>query len=107
MNDAVRSKLQSQLAAFRDWSAGYELSACRLVRYCGVDLLGALDIPPNEIESRIEGLICEGFYVDWAEHRGRLYLRVWEYGGPEPDWAKVFSEQPLADIDELPRRSKE
>ena len=43
-----------------------------------------------DVEARIEGLVCEGFYVDWAEHESRLFLRVWEFGGPEPDWPSVF-----------------
>ena len=47
----------------------------------------------------------EGFYVDWTEHENRLYLRVWEFGGPEPEWSKVFAEVPLADVDELMRRA--
>lgn len=103
MNDDFHSKLESKLSAFREWSAGRKLSGCRLVHYCGVDLVGAQDVPPDEIESRLQGLVCEGFYVDWAEHNSRLYLRVWEFGGPEPDWAKVIAEQPLMDIDELLR----
>jgi hypothetical protein len=98
-----RSKLQAKLASYRDWSAGREFSGCRLVHYCGVDLIGAQDLLLADVVLRIEGLLCEGFYVDWAEYQGRLFLRVWEFDGPEPDWHKVFAEQSLGDIDESRR----
>ncbi len=103
MTDAFHSRVLARLAAYRGWSAGRGLTGCRLVHYCGVELLGAQDLPPGEVEPRIEELVCEGFSVDWAEHQGRLFLRVWEFGGPEPTWPKVFAEQPLTDIDELLR----
>lgn len=60
---------------------------------------------PAEVEPSVEGLVCEGFNVDWVEHCGRLYIRVWEFGGPEPAWGKVLAEQPLADIAELLREA--
>jgi hypothetical protein len=101
MKDAFRSKLKAKVDDYRTWSAGRQLSSGRFVHYCGVELLGAHDLPLTDVEARIEGLICEGFYVDWAEHGGRLVLRVWELGGPEPEWRKVFAEQPLADLKEL------
>jgi hypothetical protein len=41
--------------------------------------------------------------VDWTEYRDRLYVRVWEFDGPEPEWPKVFAEEPLANIDEILR----
>jgi hypothetical protein len=49
--------------------------------------------------------MCEGFYVDWAAHERRIFLRVWEFGGPEPEWSTVFAERPLADIDAVLRKS--
>ncbi len=61
----------------------------------------------NNVEQEIEGLISEGYYVEWAAHRKKLYLRVWEFDGPEPYWPKVFAEQPLVDIDELLRGIEE
>ena len=98
------AKLQAKLASYRDWYAGRELSGCRLVHYCGVDLIGAQNVPLADVVQRIEDLLREGFYVDWAEHQDRLFLRVWEFDGPEPDWPRVFAEQSLGDIDELRRR---
>ena len=100
MDDAFRAKLQSKLAGFRAWSAGRTFAGSRLVHYCGVEMVGAQSLTLAEVEPRITGLVCEGFYVDWAEHLGRLYLRVWEYDGPEPEWSKVFAEESLVDIDE-------
>ena len=99
MTDAFHAKLQCKIADYHTWAAGRRLSGCRLVHYCGVDLLGAQDLLLTEVEASIAGLVCEGFYVDWAEDQGQLFLRVWEFGGPEPEWPKVFAEQPLADID--------
>jgi hypothetical protein len=98
MTEEFRVKLQAKITDYREWSGGQTFSGCRLVHYTGADLL-ALDLSLDEVEARIEGLVCEGFYVDWAEHQGRLFLRVWEFGDPEPDWSKVFAEQPLADVD--------
>lgn len=98
--DAFQTKLDNKLSAYRAWSAGRKLSHCRLVQYCGVDLVGALDVPLGAVETRITGLVCEGFYVDWTEHNGRLYLRVWEYDGPEPNWTNVFAEKPLVRVDQ-------
>ncbi len=104
MTEAFRSKLQAKLADYRVWSARRKLTGCRLVHYCGIDLAGSQDLPLAEAEARISGLICEGFRVDWKEHEGRLFLRVWEFGGPEPDWPKVLAEQPLADAAQGLRR---
>jgi hypothetical protein len=47
--------------------------------------------------------VREGFQVDWSERQQRVYLRVWEFGGPEPEWPKVFAEQPLVDVAALLR----
>jgi hypothetical protein len=105
MDEQFRAKLDAKMAEYRDWSEGHALPLCRLVQYVGVDLVGAKSLPLSEVESEIEGLVCEGFYVDLAEHENRLYLRVWEFGGPEPDWSKVFAEVPLADVDEIMRRA--
>lgn len=105
MDEQFRAKLDAKLAAYRGWSSGRAFPSCRLVHYCGVDLVGSKSLALSEVESEIEGLVCEGFYVDWADHETRLYLRVWELGGPEPEWSKVFAEVPLADVDELLRQA--
>ena len=107
MDDNFRAKLGSQLDAFRNWSRGRDLGSCRLVQYLGVEMLGAIDVPLGHVESQIEGLICEGFSVDWAQDGSRMYLRAWEFGGPEPPWSKVFAEEHLADIDAILREARE
>jgi hypothetical protein len=104
VDEAFRAKLRSKLADYRAWSSGRAFADCHLVHYSGVDLIAAQTVPLTEVERRIEGLVCESFYIDWADHGGRLCLRVWEYGGPEPEWPRVFAEEPLADIAELLRR---
>lgn len=104
MDDLFRAKLNAKLAAYRNWFGGRSVHSCRLVHYCGVTCV-AKTLPLEEVEREIEGLVCEGFYVDWAEHDARLFLRVWEFGGPEPEWAKVFAEEPLADVDALLRQA--
>jgi hypothetical protein len=95
MNGTFRSELNSRLESFRVWAASRSFSGCRLVHYCGADLVGAKDVPSPEVVVQIEELICEGFFVDWSDNNDRLYLRVWEFGGPEPDWAHVFAEKSL------------
>jgi hypothetical protein len=107
MDDAFREKLQCKLAEFREWSSGHTFTDCRLIHYCGVDLVGAKSLPPTGVEPEIEGLLSQGFNVHWAERQGWLYLRVWEFGGPEPEWTKVFAEEPLADIGELLRQARQ
>jgi hypothetical protein len=91
------------LTDFRGWSQGRRLLNCRLVQYCGIEKIGAIDVPTEEIESQIEGLINEGMRVAWAEHNQRLFLRVWEHDGPEPPWTKVFAEEHLEDVEKLLR----
>ena len=107
MNDEFRSKLNAKLGNFRDWMQQHSPTSCRLVQYCGVERVSAHDIPLAEIENRIEGLLCEGFYVDWTEQETRLYLRVWEFGGPEPTWPKVFAEEDLEEIPESPEEDED
>ena len=92
MDDTFRSKLQAKLADYRAWQKRRRLSACRLVQYCGVDLIGVHEVPLTQVETRIQELVCEGFFVDWDDRQGKLYLRVWEYPGPEPDWSKILVE---------------
>lgn len=103
MNDIIRSKL----ADFREWARTRNFSGVRLVKYCGVEKVGAIDIADIEVEAQIEGLLCEAFYVDWAEWDGKLYLRVWEDGEWEPPWSKVFAEEHLVDMDEWLREMRD
>jgi hypothetical protein len=107
MDDAFRAKLESKLDAFHQWAQGRDLSSCRLVQYLGVEMLGAIDVPLGEVESRIEALVCEGFYVDWTQDGSRLRLRAWESDGPEPPWSKVLAEEHLAEIDAILREARE
>ena len=95
MDAAFRSKIEKKLAEYREWSCSRRLSRCRLIHYVGLDLVGAIEIATSEIEAQIEGLVCDGFYVDWEENNGTLYRRVWEFDCPVPDWPSVFAERPL------------
>ncbi len=100
MEAAFRSKIDKKLVEYREWSRPHYFSARRLVHYCGVELVGSKGIFESDVEAVIEGLVCEGFYVDWADNEDTLYLRVWEFDGPVPDWPSVFAERPLAPTDE-------
>ncbi|WP_113962251.1 hypothetical protein [Roseimicrobium gellanilyticum] len=80
-------------AAFRQWLEGRRLSGCRLVQYCGPELTGAIDVEADAVEAGIEGVVAEGFYVNWAAHHDRLYLKIWEYGYHEPSWEDVYAER--------------
>lgn len=99
MDDGFGAKVESRLGAYRNWTDGRDLRNCRLVQYVGVEMLGANDVPLGDVESQIQGLVCEGFQVDWAPDCNRMYLRAWESGGPEPPWPRVLAEEHLADID--------
>ena len=103
MVESVKTKIDAKLAAFHEWSSSHSFTSCRLVQYCGVERVGASDLLPAEVGHQIEGCLSEGFYVDWNESCGRLYLRIWEFGGPEPSWPSVFAEDHLANIDEILR----
>jgi hypothetical protein len=95
MDESFRLNLEAKLNAYREWLRTRSLTGCRWVQYCGIKMLHPIDVPMHEVENRIYELLCEGFYVDWAERGSQLVLRVWEFGGPEPDWDLVFAEQPL------------
>lgn len=107
MKSEFQIKIDKKISEYRDWIREKNFSRCRLVQYCGVDLVGALDVPFNEVESQITGLLCEGYYVDWQVNNDCCYLRVWEFDGPEPEWTKVFAEVPLADVNEILRQAKQ
>ena len=95
MSVEVAYRIEKALAAYRAWSTGQQVRRCRLVQYCGPEMIGAIDIPGSEVEAQIRGLLEEGFYVDWACRAATLYLRVWEFGGAEPEWRFVFAEDDL------------
>ena len=107
LDNSFHKTIDAQLDAFRVWCREKSINACRLVHYCGVDLLGAIGISMTDIESKIVGLLCDGLYVNWAENDGCLYLCVWEFGGPVPDWSSVFAELPLEDIESILRVANE
>ncbi len=96
----VRRRIQTKLSAYRRWLARQALrnrTKARAVQYCGWELVSAFDLLLAEVEQEIEGLIAEGFRVDWAENDGWVYLRIWEGPGPEPDWDAVFAESDVGE----------
>jgi hypothetical protein len=98
MNSEFQAKLDAKIKEYRSWAHNKSVAVGRLVQYSGSEFLGAVDVAPEELEGQIVGLECEGFYVDWAEYNERIYLRVWEYPGPEPNWDLVFKEKDLMDV---------
>jgi hypothetical protein len=90
---AFHEQVETRLRDFRQWSTPRSFSGCRLAQFRQHDLVGVREIPLIEAGHHIEALMQQGFQVDWAEHQGQLYLRAWEVGGPEPEWAKAFGEQ--------------
>jgi len=95
MDEEFKAKLNAKLADYRAWLAGRNIASVRLIQYCGIECLGGIDIPLNEVEIRLKALISEAFYVDWKERNECLYLRVWEFDGPEPHWESVMLEKHL------------
>src|SRR5215831_20808987 len=95
----VARRIQAKLAAYRKWVAGRKPKGqARLVQYWDDEGPPAgLDVPLAEVEQQIAGLVAEGFQVDWAAHRSRVYLRVWERSNSEPDWSVVFAETPCSE----------
>ncbi|PSB56562.1 hypothetical protein [Chamaesiphon polymorphus] len=98
MNSEFQAKIDDRLKAYRSWAHGRSVTIGRLVQYSGVEFLGAIDIAQEKLEEQIFDLECEGFDVDWSEHNEKIYLRVWEYPGPEPSWDLVFEEKDLMDM---------
>lgn len=76
----VERRIKAKLAAYRKWVTGRKPTGkARLVQYWDDEASPAgLDVPLGEVEQQIEGLVAEGFQVDWAAHRRRVYLRVWD-----------------------------
>jgi hypothetical protein len=90
LDRAFHVKVQMKLSDYREWSTARTFSGCRFLRYSRLNLVEARDIPVAEVERQVEGLMYRGFQVDWTEHQGRLFLRVWAFGDPGPDWANVL-----------------
>ncbi len=99
MNKTIEDKIKESISEFRIWKDTSNFKSCRLIQYCGIEKVGAIDVEPDDIERQIEGLISEGFHVAWNGYGGKLYLKVWEYDGPEPPWEKVFSEEDIENIE--------
>lgn len=95
MNLEVAKKIKEKLAAYHTWSTGQQFQSCRLVQYCGSEMIGAINVSCSQIEVQLQGLFAEGFCVDWICHDARLHLRVWEFGGAEPEWRFVYAETDL------------
>lgn len=101
MTPEFREKLQSKLASYQMWVEVNRPQSWRLVQYCGLELIGAFEVAHDQIESQITGLLCEGFFVDWALNGSQAFLRVYEFDDPEPPWESVFSERHLADVEAI------
>src|SRR5262249_39723162 len=67
LDRAFRVKVQTKLSDYREWLHGRAVTGGRLLQYRGLDLVGARDIPLAEVEHHVEGLLHQGFHVDWAE----------------------------------------
>lgn len=89
---AFRLNVESKIKKYREWSNCFSFTEGQARVYVGPELTEIRDIPIAEIEHQIDSYQWRGFNVDWTEHKGRLYLRVWQVGGPEPAWDKVFRE---------------
>lgn len=104
MKDEFRAMLDARMSDYRKWLRNQRPSGCRWVHYTGVEMTGACDVPLDEVEARLTNAMREGFHAGWAEHQGRIYVRIWE-GDAEPPWKKVFAEESLVDVSEILRRA--
>lgn len=100
MTPEFRAQLEAKLVSLRQFVATWphNLSGARLVQYCAVDFLAAVDFPLEEIERQVTGSVCGGFFVDWICRNQLLYLRVFEFDRPKPSWERVFAQEDLADV---------
>ncbi len=89
---ACARRIQQSLDRYRRWVRHRKLKKGRLVQYWDPDTPTASDVPLAEVEREIEGLIGDGFRVDWAEHDAKVYLLVYESRNLKPDWPQVFDE---------------
>jgi hypothetical protein len=76
----VVQRIAEELADYRRWIVSQRFLRCRLVHYCGPDMIGSIDVAVAETDSQIEGLLNEGFSVSWSCRGDCLYLKVWEFG---------------------------
>jgi hypothetical protein len=91
LDRAFQEQVDTKLRDFRQWSTPRSFTGCRLVQFRQLELVSVREIPLVEAGNHVEALMQQGFQVDWTEHEGLLYLRAWEVGGPEPDWATVYA----------------
>lgn len=96
--------IDDKVSAFLVWVQATSVDSCRWVEYVGVKMIGAIDVPLDDVEKRMRNALCEGRRVDWNEQGGTMFLRIWD-GDVEPTWDKVFAEESLADIDEILRQA--
>jgi hypothetical protein len=100
MNEDVIRRMDAKVAGFQSWMCNRKFRDIRVVQYCGVELVGANNIAPEDAVDYVRPHVYEGFHVDWCQHGERIYLRVWEPwydDDPEPGWPLVFAELPPAD----------
>ncbi len=53
---------------------------------------GAEEVDPKSIEEFIRHWVGQGFFLEQKtqETRSIIWLKIWEYGDPEPSWDEVF-----------------
>lgn len=98
MTPEFAEALKAKMDAFLSWSSHRPAAAGRLVKYEGVQFVGAIDVPFDELSEEVEGLFCEGYALDWSEHLGRIYLVAWEATDPVVPWELIYQEKDLVDI---------
>ena len=93
------------IEVYRKWAESRDILSARVEQYCGVEHVGSLDVPLDEIEDQIVGCLAEGFRVEWNEENKHLTICVIE-GWDEPlDWNKVKGKEHFSDIDEILRKA--
>jgi hypothetical protein len=109
MNDVndVINKADATKAKVKEWLSRESPAKVRLVQYSGIEHLGSIDVLAEEVGEQVRGLICEGFSVKWSVDAEVAFLCVWEYPGPEPEWAKVYREMDLSEIPALDNQAKQ
>ncbi|WP_430388286.1 hypothetical protein [Dyella sp. 20L07] len=105
MTSSFDIKLASVLGAYREFVAHDKPVRCRLVHYCGSDVVGGVDVPVDEIEARITAYLAEGFHFDWKWKGDGILIWVQEPDGPLPHWELVEREEPLGDVAAILQRA--
>lgn len=100
MTPDFHAQIEARLLALRQFLATCppKLRGARVFRYCGADLLDALDVPPAQMEAQVSASMSEGLRVDWLCRNELVYLRVFEGAGPVPSWERVFAQQDLEEV---------